>query len=242
MKYQRWIACADNHGDMADAASVSAFFEFAKHWKPHVRIHLGDAFDFRWLRGRASEGEKRERTIDDINAGLDFIRQYKPHHFLTGNHDHRLWRAADCDDGKLRDFASYLLVDIKDALGNAALYPWDKRKGVARLGKLGFLHGYHSGIYAVRQAALIYGSCCMGHIHASDVSSIPGIERREGHSSGCLCKVDLDYNRGSPNTLRQSNGWLYGLTFASGDFIVWHAERIGGSFYLPSEMREVRCA
>lgn len=238
-KYRKWLCAADNHGDQADPETLAAFHEFARHWKPDHRIHLGDCFDLRWLRGKASEGEKRERVTADIDAGIDFIKRFKPDVFVTGNHDYRLFKAAECDDGKLADFAAYLICDIKDALGSATLLPWCKRRGVHSLGKLRFIHGYHSGVYAVRQAAMVWGNVCMGHIHASDQASFGHLDRVTAHSSGCIAAVDLDYNRGSPGTLRQSNGWLYGLSFANGDFIVWHAEKTAGTWVLPSEIREL---
>jgi hypothetical protein len=243
MKFTKWVALFDSHGDQIDPHAERAAFEFIDHFKPHHRIAGGDHFDLRWLRGKASEGEKRERTQEDFDAGISFIKRFKPDVFLTGNHEHRLWRAARGDDGKLADFASHLVLDIKDALGgDCILIPFGKRHGVHKHGDRSFVHGYHSGLYAVRQAAMIYGKMCMGHIHASDQCSIPRLDYCDGHSSGALCKIDLDYNESQPNTLRQNNGFVYGLKFQNGTTVVWHADKINGAFIFPSEFKEVRCA
>ena len=43
----RFVAFGDNHGDMADHEAVDALCEFIKDYKPTVRVHLGDCFDFR---------------------------------------------------------------------------------------------------------------------------------------------------------------------------------------------------
>ncbi len=43
----RFIAFGDNHGDMVDPEAQDALLEFIKDYKPTVRVHLGDAFDFR---------------------------------------------------------------------------------------------------------------------------------------------------------------------------------------------------
>ena len=46
----RFVAFGDNHGDMADHEATDALCEFIKDYKPTVRVHLGDCFDFRSLR------------------------------------------------------------------------------------------------------------------------------------------------------------------------------------------------
>lgn len=240
MKYERWMAVSDNHGDKQNAKAVSAALEFAKHWKPGIRLHLGDAFDFRCFRKNASQDESRDSIKADVEMGLEFIGKYKPTVFLRGNHDERLWDAAGCDDGKIADFASYLILDVKDALGDIPVLPYDKRKGVYKLGHLKAIHGYTAGITAAKRAAEIYGAVMMGHVHAIDQYSIAGIERRVGRSIGALCELCMDYNRGQANTLRQAHGWAYGLKFPNGDYTFWQAEEVGGGFYMPSEFREIR--
>ncbi len=239
-RYQRFVICGDNHGVHADTGACDAFFEFVAFWKPEIRIHLGDAFDFSCLRRGASEGEKRERITDDIDAGIAFLKKFKPTHALRGNHCERIHDAAKSDDGKLSDFASYIIEDIKDAMGDAQVFPYCKRRGVLKLGHLKVIHGYHSGITAARMAAQVYGSVAMGHIHAIDQFSIPGLERRIGRAIGCLCKLDQDYNRAQANTLRQSHGWGYGVMLPSGDYQFWQAERVAGRWFFPSEFREVK--
>lgn len=93
-KPQRWCACFDLHGDCQDESAVRVFHRFVKYWKPTIKVMGGDLVDMRWLRGRASEGEKRERPLVD---------------FCTRIHD-----------------------DLMEVLGNAVVYPYDKRKGVWR--------------------------------------------------------------------------------------------------------------
>jgi hypothetical protein len=234
------MAATDNHGNSEDTPTVKACLQFAKDFKPKERFHLGDGYNFNWLRGKASEGEKRESTVEDIEAGNAFLRAYKPTRYLTGNHCYRLWKATESDDGKLRDFACSLLVDIKDALGDAIVYPWCKRKGVLTYGNYSFIHGFASGVYAARQAALIYGNVVQGHVHAADTCSLAGYPPKTGHTCAALCKLDLDYNRGQPGTLRQSNGWIYGFRHSNGELEIHHARKIGGSWYLPTEFKEIR--
>jgi hypothetical protein len=238
-KFIRWCAVFDSHGDLIDPRTRDALFEFLPWFKPDIKIAGGDHFDFRWLRGKASEQEKREKTVGDIDAGVQFLKEYQPHRLLLGNHEDRLWKAARCDDGKLADFCAKIIVDLKQAIPETRIIPYCKRKGFTTIGRLKFIHGYHAGVNAVRQAAMTYGNVCMGHIHCSDQASIPRHEHCVGHSSGAMAKIDLEYNKNQPGSLRQSNGWLYGTSYQDGSFTVWHADKVGGRFILPSEFKEI---
>jgi len=241
-KPQRWCACFDLHGDCQDESAVRVFHRFVKYWKPAIKIMGGDLMDLRWLRGRASEGEKRERVEADVNAGLEFLKKYKPTSMLMGNHDHRLIKAMVCDDGPLVDFCTRIHDDLMEVLGDAVVYPYDKRKGVMRLGNLNIVHGYHTGVYAARNLAMTYGSSIMGHVHANDMFSLPSIEPRIGRTVGSLCKLDMGYNEAQPGTLRQGHGFAYGLLLANNTTVTWTAQPVDGVWYFPSEMREVRAS
>ena len=66
----RFVAFGDNHGDMADDNAVEALVEFIKDYKPTVRVHLGDCFDFRSLRrGVGNDAEGAESLAADIAGG-----------------------------------------------------------------------------------------------------------------------------------------------------------------------------
>jgi hypothetical protein len=152
------------------------------------------------------------------------------------NHDDRLWRALrDGSDGPLRHLAGQLIDRIGVTLGNVPQYPYCKRRGVMRWGDHAFIHGFHGGLGAAKQAALVYGSVIQGHTHSIDHYSIPGLEPRIGRCCGCLCKLDMDYTRGNMGTLAHSNGWVYGVRI--GDRLtVWHAEKIGDVWVYPTEV------
>lgn len=236
-RYKRWVAAFDNHGDQQDDAACEALWSFMEHWKPHSRIHGGDAFDFACFRKKADEGERRERIEGDVDKGCEFIRKFNPTHFLRGNHDQRLWDVAMSDDEKMADFAANLVMDIKEVLGDIPMLPYCKRKGILPFGDHRVMHGYSAGMNAARQTAIVYGNSLFGHVHTHDQAAVPGLERRVAHACGCLCKLDLGYNRGSPSTLRQAHGWAYGLHFLTTNTLqVWHAEKVGDGWYLPSEI------
>ena len=115
--------------------------------------------------------------------------------------------------------------------------PYHKRDGVLKLGHLKIIHGFACGIYAARQTALVYGSTLFGHVHTIDEHSIPGLDRRVARACGCLCTLDMDYSARQPNTLRQANGWAYGvIDDRTGNYHVWQAEGINGKFITPTDL------
>jgi hypothetical protein len=236
---KRFVFLTDVHGDMQDAGAVNAALSFARDFRPHYKICGGDVWDFRALRGKASEEEKRESLKEDFDAGMRFLEAFSPTHFLRGNHDERLWDAAARSNGPLSDYARELADRaVRELPGEVR--PYHKRLGTARIGQLAFLHGYFAGISAARSHAQVYGSCVYGHVHATDSSAAPGIDRRVAYGVGCLCTLDFDYDKKSPGTLRHSQGFAYGvIDDKTGAFSVQQAERVEGKFYVASEIRAV---
>lgn len=240
--WTRFIAGFDVHGDKQNKAACEVFFRFMKDWKPEIRVMGGDLFDFRPLRRKASEDEKRESMREDFEAGMEFLHQFKPSHFCLGNHDSRLWELAESDKGVESDYAYQGVNDITTTCERmkCKLYPYHKREGIIRIGShLKILHGFASGVYAARQTALVYGSVLFGHIHVVDEHSIPGLERRVARCCGCLCELDMDYAARTPSTLRQANGFAYGVVNKkTGLYHVWTAESINGQWMIPSDIAE----
>ena len=55
----RFVVASDPHGDQVDAETASALFSFIADFRPQIRVHAGDAWDFRNLRRGASDDEIR---------------------------------------------------------------------------------------------------------------------------------------------------------------------------------------
>ena len=162
---------------------------------------------------------------------------------FTGNCE-RLWELAAADKGVESDYAYQGVHEIETLVERlkCKLYPYHKIKGVARLGShLKIVHGMHSGVYAARQTALVYGSVLFGHVHCVDEHSIPGLDRRVARCCGCLCSLDMDYAARTPSTLRQANGFAYGVIHKkTGIYHVWTAESINGQWLIPSDVVEYK--
>lgn len=233
MKAKKFIVCADNHGNQQDEKACEAFHKFCKEWKPEIKVHAGDCFDVCAFRKGASEEEQTESLEEDIVAGIDFIRRYKPTHFLYGNHDQRLVDGVHSHKAERSALCVRLIGEIEKSLGFSPIH-YNKRNGVLRFGHLSIIHGYTSGINAAKRAAEIYGNCLMGHTHVIDHYSIPSSRGRTmGRVIGCLCNLEMEYNRAQANTLRQGHGFAYGFLYQNGDFKVVQAEEINGRWILP---------
>lgn len=238
MAWERWVAAPDVHGDMQDVLAVAAFHRFVEVYKPRHRIHLGDNWDCRPLRRKASEAERRESLIADWEMGRDFIDTFRPTVFLEGNHDKRIRDLAETGTGVMRDYGQQCLDGVNKLFHKlkCPVLPYDNRKGIYDLGNLRFMHGFGSGLYAARRMAQAYGSLVQGHLHTRDMVSIEGLQRRCVWVGGCLCRLDMEYASTNIASLKQQHGWPYGVVDSrTGDYQVWLAERIGDAFYGPQD-------
>lgn len=233
----RFVVASDPHGDMADRNSVSALWDFMADWKPTVRIHAGDNYDFRNLRKGASDDEKAASLEDDWGMGNEFLRTFfdggKESVFLRGNHDERIYDFRGSATGVLRDYASdgckRLEATVKKC--KAKMLPYDSALGVYKLGRLAVVHGYHAGMSACRQHAAIYRNCLFGHVHTIESAPVAALEPAEARSIGCLCIRDMDYINKKTGKLRWAQGWAYGLLFDDGTYQLFQTRNIGGKFY-----------
>ncbi len=242
MSWDKFIIVSDSHGDNESPEAVDAFFKFLKIWKPIHRIHAGDAFDLRPLRTKASEEEKRESILLDFNTGLGFLERLKPNVYTRGNHCERLFDMANNGHGMLKEFCKGLTDKLEEKIDKfrCVMLPYHKREGIFNLGKLKVLHGYTCGPSAARESARTYGSCVIGHGHQIQSASIPGLEYRVGRMIGCMCRLDLDYNRAIMSSLGQAHGFGYGVVDSkSGEFQIWQAESVNGRWLLPSGIKEI---
>lgn len=241
MAWKKFVACFDNHGDKQLDSTVDVFKQFVSTWKPQLKIHGGDNWDFRPLRKKVSEDEKRESMLADYHAGMEFLKWYQPNVFVRGNHDERLYELLDARRGIETDFAVEHVEHIEKLLRKfrCKMLPYHKRKGVCRVGHLKIMHGFYAGVTAARRMAMTYGSVLFGHTHAIDTASVEGFEPRVGQNCGCLCDPDMKYNERQPGTLRQEPGFAYGVVNQkNGLYHYWQARSIGNRWFIPGDLTE----
>jgi hypothetical protein len=212
-------------------------------WKPEIRIHAGDNFDFRNLRKGASDEEKAASLSEDWEMGNDFMRKFfeggKSNHFLRGNHDERIYDFRNSCTGMIRDYATDGIKQLETTVKRckAKMQPYDSDLGVLELGKLTVVHGYHAGLSACRLHAQIYGNVLFGHVHSIEVSTVASLEPTEARSIGCMCVRDMDYVNKKTGKLRWGQGWAYGLLFPDGTYQIFQTTNINGNFYAASQIQ-----
>lgn len=235
---------ADTHGDSICPVAEAAFFSWLAEYRPQLRIHAGDAWDFRPLRNGASDQEKAESMEADFDAGMAFLKRYfasgEIKVFLRGNHDERLWELAKNGSGVLKDYAAkYVkLIEQKLQQWGVTMLPYDARLGVYRLGHLQVIHGFKTGIGSASAHAKIYRNVIFGHCHTQDV--VP-VENLDGPSvamgTGCLVRIDMPYNARQCNKLRHQQGWITGTIFEDGTYQAFQVKRIGDKFHAPTSFK-----
>ena len=242
---QKFVFASDLHGDQQDSLTVEKLFKFLDIWQPDKVIFGGDLFDFRNIRKNAGAAEKSASTVADVEAGLDFLKKFKPNVFLLGNHDKRLWDVAEYDKhGIVRDYARQGVKHIQARCRSlrCKIIEYKADKGYFDFGKLRFLHGFATGIYATKKHAEIYspeaGCVLHGHTHAISHHVIPRINGGQGPALVCLAKFDMSYNVSQPARLVHKHGWAYGWIEGK-DFEVLQAKEMNGKWQVIEKTKTI---
>jgi len=242
----RFVAFGDNHGDMADENAVEALCEFIKDYRPSVRVHLGDCFDFRSLRrGVGTDAEGSESLIADVEAGENFLERTKPTVYLMGNHEHRALALQHSSGSALvRDYCADLYARIKTtakACGAKTVLDYHAEKGVYRLGQVAFIHGYAHGLNATPEQGRHYadrgGALIHGHTHTLSQVNLTKAEGGAAFSAGCLCQKDaMAYASHRLATSRWGSGFAAGWVDGR-DWKVWLVHRVGSRWVWTTDLK-----
>ena len=241
---KKFIFASDLHGDVQDHETVDVLLKYVDVYKPDIRVFGGDLFDFRNIRRGAGPAEKQDSMSADVEAGMEFLKKYRPNVFLLGNHDKRLWDTADYHThGVVQDAAKQGVKDILRACKSikCKVIPYNASIGYYDLGKVRFTHGYHAGIYATKKHAEIYspsgGIVLHGHTHSIQYHTIPRAKHGAGMGVGCLAKIDMDYNKHMTGRIMHENGFGYG--YVDGNTWEVFQARKGKKWRLIKELIEI---
>lgn len=240
-KWKHWVMGSDLHGDMQDKQSVKVFHAFNREVQPEIRWFLGDLFDFRAIREKANEEEKREGMLEDFNAGMRFIRTFRPTEMALGNHDMRLWLLRLKNKGIMSEYAGSLINRFEKYMGGIGVkvLPYASHQNTLKLGHLKAVHGFAAGINASRRHAQAFGAVHAGHGHGIQVSPVEGIDNRIGRMIGCLCDLYMPYGHNTLGQLLHRHGFAHGVVNTqTGDYFSLQAESINGKWIIPTEMKE----
>lgn len=242
-KWKHWVMGSDLHGDMQDPQAVRVFHKFNREVQPEIRWFLGDLWDFRPLRRGADEEEKRQEMGGDFNAGMRFIREFKPTEMALGNHDMRLWYLSRKRKGIMSEYADSLIARFDNYMNGigARVAPYASHNGQLKIGHLKGVHGFAAGINASRRHAQAFGAVHTGHGHGIQVSPVEGMDNRIGRMIGCLCDLYMEYSHNTLGQLLHRHGFAHGVVNTkTGDYFSLQAESINGKWIIPTEMREFR--
>ena len=247
--WRKWVAVGDNHGALIDKESRRAFLKVCDHWKPDLRGHVGDCFDFPGLRQGISNEDSAaaDDLSEDLVFGFSFLEAYAPHVYLLGNHEDRLWRIRDShSNGAMRFAAGEVIERIERHCRKrkCKLYDYHAETGVHRVadGKLAFAHGYSANQNSVKEHATHYaktgGTIIMGHLHRVEVQTGRRQGGTWGYSIGCLADFDqMRYAKNRLATAAWENAWAFGV-YKGETAITWLARRCGPHWILPTGMEE----
>ena len=240
----RIVVMGDNHGNHADQDTLEAVLDFCKDFKPHHRVHLGDNWDLACLRKGVGQQDKEaawSALEDDIQQGIDWLRRYRPSHYLWGNHCWRLKDAMHSTDSitkldALKDIDAKLTKAIRQS-GAKVVKPYTVHDGFADIGPLTFTHGFFHGNDAILKMAHRFNSgpghgLVMGHLHRAEQHNL---ERRGGGAvwiCGAACDLKLQYAEKRPSTLRWQNSFMAFIVKGE-HYIGRQAHRFNGRWIMP---------
>lgn len=251
MSLTRFVVVGDTHGDEIEPKAAEATFEFLQDFRPHVRIHGGDLYNFAALRKKATPHEQRISIAPDYESGNDFFDRYfsggtgtTDRVLLWGNHDRRIFALAEeANDATAQHYAEKMVGEIQTRVSKRRVItrPYDGHIGVFDIAGTRTLHGYAAGISAARRFASVYGAqhsvVIYCHTHAMDLAVFERYpEPTRAVGTGCLCKIRQGYNSAQIGTLRHENGFIYGYTQGN-RAEVFQARWIDGRFTVASAVK-----
>ena len=217
--WKRWMAISCSHGIDADPRATDAVLKFAKSYRPHTRIHLGDAIDLACLRGGARQDadspDRAESLLDDLLAGLSFLHEYRPSIYFHGNHEGRAVAMQNSPNAIIAYASGRIIGRLSDDLAKYKTeivpYAGMSQKSIRYLGNTAFLHGSLYNVSAARDTAETIGThCVFGHTHRVAVESARILADAVGYNIGCLIRMDAEYAAGRRQTLAWRHAFAYG--------------------------------
>lgn len=242
---QRFVIFGDPHGDEIDPDVERAFFEFMKDFRPDIVIHGGDNWNFSYLRRNASDKERAANATLDWQAGSEFFLKAmafgSARFFLRGNHDERVYDAyhnATREDSRIAAEKGIKDIDKLVKRRRVKMLPYNSRLGVLDYEGIRVVHGYAHGVSSARVHAISYGTCVYAHTHATDVGCVERWpEPSIAYGTGCLMKVDQEYNKTQRNKLRHENAWILGYTDGVKASYFQVRRGANGQFHAPTEIK-----
>ncbi len=210
---------SDAHGKYLCEHTMREYERFARRFSPQIVISGGDVFDFNPLSKRCYGSPTDHGLEQDLAMGLQFIRDVNPNFMVWGNHDHYVMECLSGVNEVYKSLALRYLIEIKDVSRGAIHLEHCKSRGLLKINGLSIIHGFGSGDQSIKATGTYYGDSLIGHHHSGQMVSVS----RDGRDARvwvapCMRVPEAEYNRKHMNTMRHSNGWVYGQFFPDGTF------------------------
>tara|TARA_R110000868_G_scaffold84282_1_gene237649 strand:+ start:677 stop:1414 length:738 start_codon:yes stop_codon:yes gene_type:complete len=239
MAWEKSIFIGCTHGDLVCPDAVSVLKQFLAEWKPKHRIHLGDLWDFRGLRGGANPEERAEDIRYDYNCGIELLDFYKPQILTLGNHDHRIWRVAkETSNGVLADLMAKFCDDAETDLRKRRIKwsPWGVEQGIQfPIGNIWLNHGYSSTMYPAKKAFEEFGDSASAHVHKPSRYEARHKKGGKAFTVGTMADIKkMSYANGYPAKLGWRNSFEYGMhNTKTGAWQSWSVVKEGKDWISP---------
>lgn len=213
--------CSDLHGDEVCPYTARAAIKSIHDWNPDLRIFGGDLVDLRCLRLGACADDKYAALEADLARGAEFLREYRPTHWLLGNHDDRFLRgvhspnpivAYACNAMRDRFFGLCDEIGTKiipyhiDLTGDELDAP-----GAFTVGNIAFVHGYESSEAGLKREAAAYWTSLVMQGHTHQFKVIP-MDRSTLVTVPGLTKRFHPWNMHRPAFRKHTKGWAFAVT------------------------------
>lgn len=253
------LCVPDTHGCHLDPTAAGAFFADIAGVPFREVVLLGDHMD---CGGFLSEhhtigyvAEMEYCYSDDIDAAnqfLDTLQKTCPdadHHYLEGNHEHRIeqWAVTRMKNRKDTErqlkhdaFWSVLHLERRGIKWYRASeeYGGIKAKATVKLGNCYFTHGSRTGENAARaMVAAFGGNVVFGHTHRMLTHTRPRVDGGAigGWSVGCLSKLRPYWRHTAPS--EWTHGYAIQMVHADGDFLHIPVPIVEGKSMMQDMMR-----
>jgi predicted phosphodiesterase len=228
MKAERVLVIPDIHCPHQDDSAIAVVEDFAKDFKPHHTIMLGDLIDADAV-STFSRLTSQVDQLDEYRVANSVLDRLKPTVLLEGNHEERFRRpgALPVELWRLLEPARWFELSKR----KVRWVPYSSRKeDLFKIGKMSFVHGFYCNEFAVKNEALAFDCVCHGHTHRMAVFQPKSAHHKHtGFNVGCLCKLDLAYTATCP-----PRGWVQGFAFGyffkGGDFSFYPVRLIGKKY------------
>jgi predicted phosphodiesterase len=261
------VIIPDSHGSHADPEALGALLGDLQILGPSTRevVWLGDHLDCggflaqHHTLGFVAETESGyQDDIDAANDLLDRVQALTPsaaHHYIEGNHEHRVEKWAITQAVSKSKDVDYLLrihgfqSVLHLAQRNFSVYLRGQKyhdldeSGIIKLGHCYFMHGASTAKHAA--AAMVSkfaGNVVYGHTHRADeyTAKLVHVGIVKAWCPGCLCKISPLWM--DTNITNWSHGYALQLVQADGSFLHITVPIIKGVSYLKPLMERLAMA